>query len=546
MQNLVLHRSHPKNQALLWRPGAHDVVCSAHFVQGKKSDDKNSPSYIPSVFPTHTTERSIPSIERNQRQQQRQQRARQLQLKAWREQEQDGRKRKLPPPLPEAVASVKQSREEERGTFAETEGSAGGGGATHSADGSGAGGRGGKAARAAVGGGGTRVEDWQEEGDFNIADEGGTATGREGGTGGGGTARVAGAASGRGGKEVRAIAKRDFSAQVDFPVNDILCYQGFCDVPSIGEKGVQACFLPSHDRKEKVVQTERKKNLQFSEMSERQIKAFTGVELGVVKFLVHKVKACLKESRVISQEDKVLLLLVRFKLAVNFSVLASYFNVCETTAKKVFREALDAVFEVAKENLFWLDKDTVKSRMPTSFRALFPNTRVIIDCSEIPCERPPKVRQRVLMYSNYKSNFTVKFLLGVAPSGEIMFVSKTYGGRVTDSEITCNSGFLELLEEGDVVLADKGFPSIEKNLQEKGGLLVMPPFKTGEKQFTNVQNQEGYNCASVRVHVERAISRLKVFEILNFVPIQMMQHIDKVLTIICFLHNLMPDLIKSE
>ena len=65
------------------------------------------------------------------------------------------------------------------------------------------------------------------------------------------------------------------------------------------------------------------------------------------------------------------------------------------------------------------------------------------------------------MYSNYKSSHTVKFLIGIAPSGEIIFISKAYGGRVTDTYLTVNSGILELLEPGDVVLADKGFQQLE-------------------------------------------------------------------------------------
>ena len=40
-------------------------------------------------------------------------------------------------------------------------------------------------------------------------------------------------------------------------------------------------------------------------------------------------------------------------------------------------------------------------------------------------------------------------------SGEITFVSKAFGDRTTDCELTVNSGFIDLVEPGDLIMADK-------------------------------------------------------------------------------------------
>ena len=95
-----------------------------------------------------------------------------------------------------------------------------------------------------------------------------------------------------------------------------------------------------------------------------------------------------------------------------------------------------------------------------------------------------------------------------------MFVSNAFGGRSTDTEITVQSGFVELIEDGDVILADKGFPNIETDVNKAGGILIMPPFKTsGKKQFNAKENNDCYKIASIRIHIERVIARMKVFTI---------------------------------
>ena len=61
----------------------------------------------------------------------------------------------------------------------------------------------------------------------------------------------------------------------------------------------------------------------------------------------------------------------------------------------------------------------------------------------------------------------MKFLVGISPSGAILFVSDVWGGRASDQKITQNCGLIRLLSPGQDVMADRGF-TVDLLLAEKG------------------------------------------------------------------------------
>ncbi|CAC5419949.1 unnamed protein product [Mytilus coruscus] len=123
----------------------------------------------------------------------------------------------------------------------------------------------------------------------------------------------------------------------------------------------------------------------------------------------------------------------------------------------------------------WLPRETIRACCPESFRENYPRTTVIIDCAETFIQRPTNLKTRSETSSNYKSHNIAINLVGISPHGQIMFISKAFGGRVSDKFIVKKSGFLNYLLPGDEVMADRGF-IIEDFLFPRRVKLNIPAF----------------------------------------------------------------------
>ena len=187
-------------------------------------------------------------------------------------------------------------------------------------------------------------------------------------------------------------------------------------------------------------------------------------------------------------------------------------------------------------------RELVALKLPRQFSA-FPNIRTIIDCTEMFVQRPSCFVAQNQTFSSYKHHNTVKFLIGITPTGAISFVSKGWGGRVSDRYITEHCGFLEQIDESDLVMADKGF-NLGDLLAKRKAFLNIPPFLR-KKQFSMDEVQETRRIAKVRIHVERAIGRVKQFRILDpVIPLSLKPIISPMFRVICFLTNLDKPLVR--
>ena len=71
-----------------------------------------------------------------------------------------------------------------------------------------------------------------------------------------------------------------------------------------------------------------------------------------------------------------------------------------------------------------------------------------------------------------------------------------------------------ILEEGDFLMADKGF-HLQKHCEARNITLNFPPVLGKDSQLSPADLTETRRIASLRVHVERVIERIKKFHILR-------------------------------
>lgn len=265
-------------------------------------------------------------------------------------------------------------------------------------------------------------------------------------------------------------------------------------------------------------------------------------------FLSTKVRRRKSTQKKLSPKNAMLLTLMRLRLGLLNEDLADRFGISKATCCNTFKTWIRFLSETLGKGLVkWLPKESIQENMPRIFRkAGHGNVRVVIDCSEVFIERPKSLQTQAQTWSDYKSHNTVKFLIGISPAGYITFLSDCYGGRANDRFICADSGFYDCLDNYDEVMADRGF-QIKEELMLKFCTLTVPPGARLKSQMTTSEVKKTKHVANLRIHVERAINRIKTFRILKSVlPITMMHHCDDIVCICSALCNLKRLLFKES
>ncbi|XP_064455579.1 uncharacterized protein LOC135372806 [Ornithodoros turicata] len=274
------------------------------------------------------------------------------------------------------------------------------------------------------------------------------------------------------------------------------------------------------------------------QMSEKKVTFYTGLTKATFLAVLAAVVAALPPARkCLPHPSQLLLFLMRLRLGLHITDLAYRFHVSVPTASRIFKDWLAPMSSVCRQLIVFPDPDIARSWLTTKERHHFPNLRGIIDCTEVPVSRPFNLSTQQEVWSNYKQGSTLKFLVCVNTHGAITFVSPVYGGRISDKEITLQSGFLGMLLPGDQILADRGF-LLHEEFFLRDVQLITPAFTKGRTQLLHNEVESSRRISSSRIIVERAIGHIKKWRILtNTVPYHLVQDFDNILSVVAGLTN---------
>lgn len=245
----------------------------------------------------------------------------------------------------------------------------------------------------------------------------------------------------------------------------------------------------------------------------------------------------------------IFLTLKKIRTAHSFSILADDFGISEVHASRMFSRSVPIISKFLRKCIFTPSVNTVKLNLPLVFRARYSHVFCIIDCLEIEIEKPSDSVKQSLTWSDYKKCNTLKYLISCTPDGIINFISTGFGGRASDAIIVEHSGFLNILPQNVAVMADRGFKNIAHLLSSKNCILVRPPSVSATVKLTKSEVFETKRIASLRIHVERVIRRVREFSFLAphaCIDIKLIPHTDQIIKIVCGLINLQSGIISGK
>ncbi|XP_054906296.1 uncharacterized protein LOC129372803 isoform X2 [Poeciliopsis prolifica] len=223
--------------------------------------------------------------------------------------------------------------------------------------------------------------------------------------------------------------------------------------------------------------------------------------------------------------DEFFLFLIFLSVGMKERDLAIRFNIHQSTVSRIIGMWTDFLFTVLGSQCIWLTRQKVQAYLPEEFKN-FPDTQVILDCTELSCQLPSSPLPQRDMNPSHRSLSTMKALVGIAPHGAVTFISDLYRGSISNRELFKRSGIVENLTKDMAVMVNKGFLIRECCECKVYSLSFLS--KHPEEQAT----------ARLKMHVEQVIGSVKRNKLFHgIVSLSQAYSINQLFVVACLLSN---------
>lgn len=229
---------------------------------------------------------------------------------------------------------------------------------------------------------------------------------------------------------------------------------------------------------------------------------------------VHSLKYFKCQVTSIPPEDQLLITLMKLRSTLDDFEICRKMNITQATLSNVFITWINFLPLQLGDIGFWSDRDLVHFYSPHDFFSKYPSTRLIVDGTECPMVKPSDSLAQQATFSTYKNKNTIKVLVGASPGGLVSFCSDAYGGSSSDRQIVERSQLMMMCDQGDSIMADKGF-NVQDLFDPKDIKINIPSFFSKKNRMKNSTVKADRLIASKRVHIERVIGLGKTFKILT-------------------------------
>ena len=251
----------------------------------------------------------------------------------------------------------------------------------------------------------------------------------------------------------------------------------------------------------------------------------------------HKKAKRFGPARKLSSRDEFFLTLMKLRLGVLNEDLADRFKISKGLTSNIFLTWVKATSTILKPIIYMPSQQSIANTRPSRFKSM-PDLYSIIDGTEFFIQTPKNPDLQKLTWSDYKHHNTLKALVCVAPNSLVTFISKAYGGSISDKEITNRSKFLDLVPPYSQIMYDKGF-NLGDECASRFITVSVPPGRRGTTQMKPAEIVKTKKIANMRILVEQVIRRLKLFRILsNELVLPHIKYFNEILMICGALSNL--------